>query len=88
VAGAQDLIGEAFGSQDIVLREDPAGQKRCLERRSGKASFLDLPEPKRKTDTDIEFLGTVGGLFRGVCWGALLWGITIMVITLFVQVRT
>ena len=63
--------------------ERRSGQDRRggLERRSGKASFLDLPEPKRKTDTDIEFLGTVGGLFRGVCWGALLWGITIMLIT-------
>jgi hypothetical protein len=63
--------------------ERRSGQDRRngLERRSGKASFLDLPEPKRKTDTYIEFLGTVRGLFFGVCLGALLWGITIMLIT-------
>jgi hypothetical protein len=42
---------------------------------------LGLPEPKRKTDTYIEFLDTVRGLFCSVCLGALLWGITIMLIT-------
>ena len=64
--------------------ERRSGQDRRggLERRNGKASFLNLPEPKRKTDTYTEFLGTAGGLLRGVCWGALLWGITIVLITL------
>ena len=56
-----------------------------LERRSGKASFLDSPEPKRKTDTYIEVFGTVRGLFWGVSLGALLWGITIMLI---ISIRT
>ena len=62
--------------------ERRSGQDRRggLERRSGKASFLGSPEPKRKTDTDIEFLGTVRGLLGGVGLGALLWAITIMLI--------
>ena len=67
--------------------ERRSGQDRRggLERRNGKASFLDSPEPKRRTDTYIEFLGTVRGLFYGVCLGALLWGITIMLI---ISIRT
>ena len=62
--------------------ERRSGQDRRggLERRSGKASFLDLPEPKRRTDTYIELLGTIRGLFWGVSLGSLLWGITIMLI--------
>ena len=67
--------------------ERRSGQDRRggLERRSGKASFLNLPEPRRRTDMDIEFLGSVRGLFYGVCLGALLWGITIMLI---IYIRT
>ena len=62
--------------------ERRSGQDRRggLERRSGKASFLDLPEPKRKTDEYVEFVGSIRGLFQGICFGALLWEIIIITI--------
>ena len=59
-------------------RRSAQNRRGGLERRSGKASFLGSPEPKRRTDTHIEFLGTVRGLFWGVTVGSLLWGITIL----------
>jgi hypothetical protein len=51
-----------------------------LERRSGKASFLDSPEPKRKTDEYVEVFGSIRGLFQGICFGVLLWEIIIITI--------
>ena len=61
-------------------RRSAQGRRGGLERRSGKASFLDSPEPKRRTDTYIEVCDTVRGLFCGVSLGALLWGISLMLI--------
>ena len=61
-------------------RRSAQNRRGGLERRSGKASFLDSPEPKRKTDTYIEVSDTVRGLFYGVSLGGLLWGITLMLI--------
>ena len=63
--------------------ERRSGQDRRggLERRSGKASFLDSPGLRRRIiDTYFDPLKTVRGLFLGVSLGSLLWGITIMVI--------
>jgi hypothetical protein len=68
----------------VYCPERRSGQDRRggLERRSGKASFLGLPEPKRKTDEYAEFLGSVGGLFWGIGLGALLWEIIIISIVI------
>ncbi len=62
--------------------ERRSGQDRRggLERRSGKASFLDSPEPKRKTDEYVEVFGSIKGLFQGICFGVLLWEIIIITI--------
>jgi hypothetical protein len=51
-----------------------------MERRSGKGDFVNIFEPKRKTDEYVEFLGSIGGLFQGICFGALLWEIIIITI--------
>ena len=62
--------------------ERRSGQDRRggLERRSGKVSFLGLPEPKRETDEYVEVFGSIRGLFQGICFGVLLWEIIIITI--------
>jgi len=64
--------------------ERRSGQDRRIgmERRSGKEPFVNIFEPKRKTDEYVEFLGSVGGLFRGICLGALLWEMIIISIVI------
>ena len=50
---AQDLIGEAFGSQDIVLREDPGRTEEVVwNGGAGKlASWIHLNQKGKRTST-------------------------------------
>ena len=51
-----------------------------LERRSGKVSFLGLPEPRREMDEYVEVFGSIRGLFQSICLGVLLWEMIIIAI--------
>ena len=57
-----------------------------LERRIEKKDFLDLFRPRRKTDEYVEFLRGLKGLFHGIYFGSLLWGIIIISIV-FIRAR-
>ena len=50
---AQDLIGGAFGSQDIVLREDPDRTEEVVwNAGTGKlASWIHLNQEEKRTST-------------------------------------
>jgi len=65
------------------ISEKRSGQERriSLDRRIRREDFTNLMfsfEPKRRTDEYVEFFGSVGGLFRGICFGALFWEIIII----------
>jgi len=49
-----------------------------LERRKWNNDLLILLDPKRGTDRYIEWFRTISGLFWGVCFGSLLWGMIII----------
>ena len=49
-----------------------------LERRRGKDDLLILLDPKRGSDRYIEWFRSITGLFCGVCFGSVLWGIMIV----------
>ena len=66
---------------DTRVEQDRRGS---LDRRSGKNESLTLFVPKRGTDRYIEWFRTVRGLFWGVCFGSLLWGIIIITLKAFI----
>ena len=56
-ADARDLIGEAFGSQDIVLREDPGRTEEVVWNGGAEklASWIYLNQKEKRTRT-LNFL--------------------------------
>jgi hypothetical protein len=56
------------------------------ERRTWKKDFLNLFGPRRKTDEYVEFLRGLKGLFHGISFGSLLWGLIIISIV-FIRAR-
>ncbi len=63
-----------------IERRSGKDRRMGMERRGGKGDFARLFEPRRRTDEYVEFLGSVRGLFQGICFGALLWEIIIIAI--------
>jgi hypothetical protein len=53
-----------------------------MERRIAKGDLLSLFSPKRKTDEYADFLRGLKGLFHGISFGSLLWGIIIISIVI------
>ena len=90
VAGMKDRGGRRSGTDRRTICIPGYGsEKRSLqdrrngsERRSGKKEFLDLFKPRRKGDEYVEFLCGLKGLFHGISFGSLLWGIIIISIVL------
>ena len=67
----------AYGPETRSRQDRRGGQ----ERRRGKSNLI-LLHPKRGTDRYMEWFRTIRGLFWGVCFGSLVWGIIIVSIVL------
>ena len=71
-----------YGSERRSMQDRRSG----LERRIEKEDFSNLFRPRRKADECIEFLRGLKGLFHGISFGSLLWGIIIISIV-FIRAR-
>jgi hypothetical protein len=71
-----------YGSERRSRQDRRSG----LERRIGIKDLSDLFRPGRKADEYVEFLRGLKGLFHGISFGSLLWGIIIISIV-FIRAR-
>jgi len=67
-----------FTPECILERRSRQDRRSGLDRRIEKEDFVNIFEPKRKTVEYVEFLGCLRGLFHGICFSSLLWGIMII----------
>ena len=94
VAGMKDRGGRRSGIDRRTAcipghgseRRSIQDRRNGLERRIEKKDFLNLSTPRRKTDEYVEFLRGLNGLFHGISFGSLLWGIIIISIV-FIRAR-
>ena len=94
VAGMKDRGGRRSGIDRRTAcipghgseRRSIQDRRNGLERRIEKKDFLNLSTPRRKTDEYVEFLKGLNGLFHGISFGSLLWGIIIISIV-FIRAR-
>ena len=94
VAGMKDRGGRRTGTDRRMScipgygseRRSIQDRRNGLERRIEKKDFLNLSTPRRKTDEYVEFLKGLNGLFHGISFGSLLWGIIIFSIV-FIRTR-
>jgi hypothetical protein len=72
------------------IPEKRSGEYRLIgpDRRVKKEDFVIIFEPKRKTDKYVNLLECVRGLFHGVYFGSLLWGIIIILVVFIRPGRT
>ena len=92
-AGIKDRGGRRLGIDrrsfliPSYCPETRSGQDRRggSDRRKGKDDSLISFDPKRRTDRYIEWFRTVRGLFWGAYFGALLWGIMIIMFSTFIR---
>ena len=94
VAGIKDRGGRRTGTDRRMScipgygseRRSIQDRRNGLERRIEKKDFSNLFRPRRKTDEYVEFLKGLNGLFHGISFGSLLWGIIIVSI-FFIRAR-
>ena len=93
-AGLMDRGGRRAGTDRRTFcisgygfeRRSRQDRRSGMERRIVKEDFVNLFESKRKTDEYGEFLRSLRGLFHGIYFASLLWGIIIISIV-FIRAR-